>query len=1420
MSVPFARDWDAEKNACIDWTNTEDILANHFTFLQVLNAHPKLQDYFKTRTEEKTKLKVLFLDPESISERVKLFKEWHQKKLLTLRAPRWCRFCGETGHTKLTCQKRLEANDTVLQNTGAPRETVLAKLQEHRKRLEQLKLLEEKTRKKTGKETNARFRNGPYNMRQQGHGGAKASDALFTDERRSGSIMSIDYEFNSGSVRVSGVGDIRYYVDRVDYGVKSIAVGDLVTLKVDNSRDFPLAVDVRPAKSVISAEDVAAFLTKCKNSTRPIDIITMLLTHKHEWFEVIRFIQLYKEQREIAKYTDAVFCLVELLTFFENREPIHLKMLESFLVLATSAGQTNGGVPFFPNIVQDALLNSPASSADTTDVFLHVSHWVEAADFIVLVSQFTNLGVASYQPMIQYIEEYLVAENRKHPTLSSLTSGALRRLARAAIPRDDRFIIPCGAEWSVPPPDPKSPFSPSNLPINGKETYTSTEEFALDHCKLLRADTFEAISRVMPAACLDLPHYKPSEETKADVEHCHLYHNVRFLGEVVTPDRDYANPTSYLLYVEPQSPKADFLRQLHHGTTIVLVTALDTTKCDDNEIFWGVISSGNAEFLKGGIIVVSPCEYSSPFSTLVQNLQRNERMGKSSHSKLLETPIFMTGYAGVTKSIHALVGPLAMTLPMKEKIVPFKEGCVPPQETSGKKLIGCIPPHCERAFNEIVRGVRARNTFDKGQEEVFKRLSSEDILLVQGPPGTGKSFIGCRVVEAHVRFKQQIASGDILQKVSIDLLKDVKNEDLLPRNGPIVVITFKNHALDEFLVDLLKSDLWSAQKSRSTGAGDKEPFPGGRKLVRVGGRSKEEQLDPHNLGSLLHGKADKAVINSLRDRIGVLHKRLDKLTKEIHYLEAGKVPRTYFQRWLTTEQLSSLPFDNRELWLAGNKYTGIFEGELPPPTHFISLLRPTIAEMLSGNVSRGLEDAASVAWAAEESGDTEDIKKSVFQEMKMEDETRELNGNLHNSYLSKEAIFLAQNPPELPSDIPTDLQSLWSLNPLQRHVYYAYLIQKTIAGKAKDCLTIMSVIEDLVQIRIHAMDEAKLSILREADVIGLTTTGCALNQNLIRSLSPSVLVVEEAAEVLESQLIACLTDSLKQIILIGDHFQLQPKIDTFLYEKVNHLNLSFFERLAQTIPPICLSEQRRMHPQLSVLVRPFYLPQPLMDHPSLLNRPFVTSSGALVTDGVPGLAERVYFWRHDYPEEDAPGSRSKINARELRMVQQLVRHLVSQGVLQSSITVITPYLGQCRVLRSVIRLSYLPDVRVSTVDLYQGDENDIIILSLVRTAKLTEFIRMRNRLIVSCSRARFGFVMVGNDALLKQCGHWANLLQHLEKEKCVGDKLPITFRENGNKVEYLEVHDTITDVALKTKLKEELKTEPQEVKIENEEEDG
>merc|ERR1719329_421128 len=69
---------------------------------------------------------------------------------------------------------------------------------------------------------------------------------------------------------------------------------------------------------------------------------------------------------------------------------------------------------------------------------------------------------------------------------------------------------------------------------------------------------------------------------------------------------------------------------------------------------------------------------------------------------------------------------------------------------------------------------------------------------------------------------------------------------------------------------------------------------------------------------------------------------------------------------------------------------------------------------------------------------------------------------------------------------------------------------------------------------------AQLLACQNTAVIGMTSTFAALNRDLLQRLASRVVVVEEAGELLECQLMACLSSqNLEQVILIGDHQQLR-----------------------------------------------------------------------------------------------------------------------------------------------------------------------------------------------------------------------------------------------------------------------------------------
>jgi superfamily I DNA and/or RNA helicase len=124
------------------------------------------------------------------------------------------------------------------------------------------------------------------------------------------------------------------------------------------------------------------------------------------------------------------------------------------------------------------------------------------------------------------------------------------------------------------------------------------------------------------------------------------------------------------------------------------------------------------------------------------------------------------------------------------------------------------------------------------------------------------------------------------------------------------------------------------------------------------------------------------------------------------------------------------------------------------------------------------------------------------------------------------------------------------------------------------------------QVEIKQLREYKhCATLRAARVIGCTTSGAVMNQDLLREVGAEVLMLEEAGEIMEPLVLTSLSDDCKHVIMIGDHKQLRPKAEhyplTVESGRGHNLNKSLFERLATRLPVAALSTQWRMHPDIA-----------------------------------------------------------------------------------------------------------------------------------------------------------------------------------------------------------------------------------------------
>ena len=283
------------------------------------------------------------------------------------------------------------------------------------------------------------------------------------------------------------------------------------------------------------------------------------------------------------------------------------------------------------------------------------------------------------------------------------------------------------------------------------------------------------------------------------------------------------------------------------------------------------------------------------------------------------------------------------------------------------------------------------------------------------------------------------------------------------------------------------------------------------------------------------------------------------------------------------------------------------------------------------------------------------------------------------------------------------------------------------------------------------------SVLREARVIGMTTTCAARYRPILQKICPKIVLVEEAAEVLEAHIITSLTKGCQHLIFIGDHQQLRPTPAVYELAKKYKLDVSLFERMVNVgIQCERLSVQHRMRPEIASLMKHIYTD--LENHKSVAKY-----------EDIKGMKKNTFFINHSHLEEFCDETHSHVNEHEAQFLVALCRFLLQQGYSSNQITLLTTYTGQMFAIRDCLQAAKseeLEHVRLTTVDNFQGEESDIILLSLVRSNKDEKvgFFKVENRACVALSRAKKGFYCIGNFALLAEHSDiWSKIVADLKE---------------------------------------------------------
>ena len=686
--------------------------------------------------------------------------------------------------------------------------------------------------------------------------------------------------------------------------------------------------------------------------------------------------------------------------------------------------------------------------------------------------------------------------------------------------------------------------------------------------------------------------------------------------------------------------------------------------------------------------------------------------------------------------------------------------------------------------NELSWPHHSETAFDESQLKAIKMALSKEVSLIQGPPGTGKTYVGVRIVEALLRNKANL------------------NNKL----GPILVVCFTNHALDQFLEYIKRLNI------------DKEE----PNVVRVGGRARSEQMRECSLQQQVKNmKARRAVPRDIYKPYSTAVKRLFNIKEKIesadlkvtqrgdrllplhalqcyikpeHLAQLEKLSGHYgdgkqIDIWLEIWHSPSVSTDEemalkqvkeskeseekkkfQEEWLANQED----DQGTKKQEEFINVdTEAVIAE------DRRLLEGEDIFLIPKESSSPAKEKKKVHAPVTIEKKYKEDRFRWAvvqpQPYERRRAIRRGLNCKPMTEKEADNIKDIHMLALRDKWRLYQYWSHQLIRDNK---LKTQHMAEEYLQ-ACRDFEETKhelgLHILQSADIIGMTTTGAAKHNYILQRICPKIVVIEEAAEVLESHIVSCLSSGAQQLVLIGDHKQLRPKPNTYELSKDYKMDISLFERLVKNdFPYVTLAIQHRMRPDISKLVHP-HIYEHLVDHDSVKDYPSIKGVGA-----------NLLFLNHQALEDSKKDydQLSHSNEFEADFIVAFCRYLILQGYETSQITILTMYKGQLLKLKKKMPKDQFEGVRVAAVDDFQGEENDIILLSLVRSNQKNNvgFLKEDTRVCVSLSRAKWGLYVFGNFEMLRgQVGTpWPDIIEDVQKRGLLSSALPLCCQNHPN----------------------------------------
>jgi superfamily I DNA and/or RNA helicase len=281
-------------------------------------------------------------------------------------------------------------------------------------------------------------------------------------------------------------------------------------------------------------------------------------------------------------------------------------------------------------------------------------------------------------------------------------------------------------------------------------------------------------------------------------------------------------------------------------------------------------------------------------------------------------------------------------------------------------------------------------------------------------------------------------------------------------------------------------------------------------------------------------------------------------------------------------------------------------------------------------------------------------------------------------------------------------------------------------------------------------NEIKELLISKHQILGATCVGLANKSLGLDLIEFDIAIIDEAGRATAPELLIPILRA-KKVILIGDHNQLPPTVDKKLLEKLEEdteknlsfedleiLEKSFFEELYEKIPEsnkMMLNEQFRMPEQIGNLISTLFYNNSIKNGHIKDTTNFIDSKAIIRWLNVDGVHKL-----------EGTSSYNDLEVKKIIDLILIIEKFLQKNNTNKSVGIITPYSSQKRRIKKSLKdldLFNVSNLKVDTVDSFQGEESDIIIYSTVKTNGNISFLIDKKRLNVAISRTKENLFFIG-----------------------------------------------------------------------------